>query len=164
MHVAPMETAKLLFAVLGIGTCVFIAIDDVRRFRITNYANLALAIPGAGFWLLQSPGQLLVNALYAAVLSLPLLYMFARGKIGGGDLKFFLAALIWTGPGYGIVFAAILFVTVAVTLILIKIHVMPRQQGPSGTKIPFGFPGGLALGVSIGIMVILWPSILLKIS
>jgi prepilin peptidase CpaA len=78
------------------------AVVDVRRLVIPNGLVLALCV----LWLLQiesTRGVTLVAALEAAACAALALaggaLLFARGLIGGGDVKLFAAATLWAGAG-----------------------------------------------------------------
>lgn len=82
-----------------------IAIVDSRRMIIPDALNLALAVSGAGFWLLTEPGALPVQTLggAAALATFALvrhLHERASGRIGLGlgDVKMAGAAGLWVVP------------------------------------------------------------------
>ncbi|HYD99100.1 MAG TPA: A24 family peptidase [Alphaproteobacteria bacterium] len=96
-----MTVATLLapasVAVLA-ATCIAAAVCDLRAYIIPNRLPLILALAFAGYaaatpeigWL----GHLLTGAAAFAAGAL----LFARGWIGGGDVKLFAALALWAGP------------------------------------------------------------------
>ncbi len=85
-----------------IGVMVAAAVVDLRRLVIPNGLVLALCV----LWLLHiesTPGVTPVAALqtlaWAALTLTGGCLLFARGLIGGGDVKLFAAATLWAGAG-----------------------------------------------------------------
>jgi prepilin peptidase CpaA len=101
-----------LFAQIhGLVVCLFVAIlvaaaaEDVRARTIPNHLTAALVLlypahvlagPTAADW----PAAILLALLVIALGMVP----FARGWMGGGDVKLLAAAMLWAGPAAALPF------------------------------------------------------------
>ena len=74
------------------------AADDLDRRIIPNAAVLAVAAAGLLFLAGLSPPAAAAHLGIAALGLLAGLPAFARGLVGGGDVKLFSATLLWAGP------------------------------------------------------------------
>lgn len=76
------------------------AFTDLRHRQIGNGLNLAIALAAPAFWWASGLG--LVGVGYqlalAAVVFLVTLALFARGSMGGGDVKLLVALALWLPP------------------------------------------------------------------
>jgi prepilin peptidase CpaA len=91
------------------GLMVLAALEDLRRLVIPNTVTGGLC----ALWmvyLLLAPNASLTTALGAGACSLVVLFagalLFARGWIGGGDVKLMAAATLWAGPTATLAFLA----------------------------------------------------------
>lgn len=112
-------------------------ISDARQFRIPNTysAILAAAYPFAA-WSSDLSGQLfLISLATAAVVLLLGIGLFALNLFGGGDVKLFAAASLWTSVPLLLDFA---FYTAlaggALAVIILIFRRLPLQQ-----RLPFAF-------------------------
>lgn len=101
-----MGSTQILFFGLLVVLLSIVALVDWQEQRIPNWLNLALAVGGLGYRLVQAPGfATLGTILVQAGLSLTLFVLTAemirwvnRGAyMGGGDLKFLVAVSLWVG-------------------------------------------------------------------
>ncbi|HXC90360.1 MAG TPA: prepilin peptidase [Stellaceae bacterium] len=126
------------------------AVVDVRRLVIPNGLVAALCV----LWLLHNEGTrgmpepMALAALAGAALALAGgAVLFARGMIGGGDVKLFAAAALWTGAG---ALPAFLVATALIGGALALVFLSPlgprlvalRHAGPA----PAGSGGGVPAG------------------
>jgi len=87
------------FVILGI-LCGAASVWDLARRRIPNVIVGALLVTGLWAQAITASGLVALEALGAGVLVLFALYpLWTRGGIGGGDVKFALAAATWVGFG-----------------------------------------------------------------
>ncbi|HWL80341.1 MAG TPA: prepilin peptidase [Roseomonas sp.] len=87
----------LLFACL-LPLLAVAAWRDVTTRTIPDAASVLLALAGAGFRLWIGPQALLLSLLSAALLFGGLLFLFARGALGGGDVKLMSALALGMAP------------------------------------------------------------------
>jgi prepilin peptidase CpaA len=133
-------TAALHYLALG-GFVVLMAIaafEDFRRFMIPNWLSLGLC----ALWplsLLAAPsaagavGDLACGLIVFAIGAL----LFARGYIGGGDVKLLAAAALWAGPA---LLPSLLIVTGLLGGVLALILLSPIGAFlVSGTRAQLGF-------------------------
>ncbi|RMF11599.1 MAG: hypothetical protein D6763_02625 [Alphaproteobacteria bacterium] len=153
------------FALLLVGA----ALSDVKRYIISNRLNLAVAGSSVVFLLAQSllpPDLRTINLslLYiaktvgaAALVFAVCLVLFAKGVMGGGDVKLITLCTLWAGPPLVLPF---IFVTAlaggVVTLGVLVVERLKRLGVPasqivnplalrmSQSKVPYGL--GIATG------------------
>ena len=159
---APIAAASLS---LMVGALIWAALSDLRYYLIPNRIPLAVAAAYgaiAGFLPLTFVAGGVLTGL--AVLAVGTL-IFARGWMGGGDVKLLAAVALWAGPTYLPLFA---FVTALAGAVLAAVMLSPARRylpaasvdaltltgaggGPGGAvrqPMPFGVAisvGGLAL-------------------
>lgn len=148
-----VSDAAMLFAlVLSAAGLLWAAASDVTRYLIPNrvcllvaasYLLTAAALP-FGAWL---------AGLAIGVLALGVgLVLFARGWVGGGDVKLAAAIALWAGPAYlsGFAFVTSLAgVALAVVMLSPARRLMPRAAGEgaqAGLTQPMPFGAPLAAG------------------
>ncbi len=88
----------LPYLILLAGLCLVAAVWDVARRRIPNL--VAAAVLAAGLWAQVTTGGAMaaLGGLGASAVVFAMLFpLWTRGGIGGGDVKFALAAAMWSG-------------------------------------------------------------------
>jgi prepilin peptidase CpaA len=92
-------TALAVFALVTSGfALVWSAVSDIRSFQIPNTASAVIVISYVVFaFCVPSAPRLGSLAIGLAVFALGLV-LFARGSMGGGDVKLLAATSVWTGP------------------------------------------------------------------
>ncbi len=90
----PAAEVVALAALLCVGAA---AIDDVCRYTIADGWSIAIAVLFAGHALLVPPGSWLSHLAAPALVFAVGLIGFARGYVGGGDVKLLTAIAAWTG-------------------------------------------------------------------
>ena len=136
------------------------AVEDLRRLVIPNVVVLALCV----LWPLQlaaAPTISLTGSAVAAFCAAAVFaagaLLFARGLMGGGDVKLLTAATLWAGPGLT---PALLIVTAVLggllTLVLLSPLALRAVFAPSAAgaarrmPVPYGVAiAGAALIVTI---------------
>jgi prepilin peptidase CpaA len=152
-------TALAVFALVTSGLALaWSAVSDIRSFQIPNTASAVIVVSYVVFAsCVPSAPRLGALAVGLAVFALGF-FLFARGSMGGGDVKLLAAASIWSGPH---LLAAFAIVTGLVGALLAGLllsplrRVMPRAPrelidaagvGALRRPMPFGFAiaaGGL---------------------
>ena len=118
---------------------VFVAAEDVQRFRIRNSAVfLLVALYG---WTVLATGSL-HDALWHGVFGLAALILlfaaFSLRLVGAGDAKLMSIACLWIGPQNALVFALLLLGSTALYGLGAGLRLLPARRDERGTKIPFG--------------------------
>jgi prepilin peptidase CpaA len=120
-------------SILEILLLLYVATIDVATRSIRNEVCLALAVLGiAGQF--ASPMQIAQSLIVAAILLLLLLVIYARGWVGGGDVKLLVALAIGL-PLTGV--AQLLAITALAGGVLALVHLMMRLL-PYPTLAPAG--------------------------
>jgi prepilin peptidase CpaA len=122
------------------GALLFAAFTDLRRRRIDNWLNAAIAVSAPLFWwscgLSLWPDiaiQFAVTLTVFAVLAI----LFAMGAMGGGDVKLLTALALWVKPEWFLQLLLVMGVTGGLLTIFFGAwHVMRRQRDK--LAIPYG--------------------------
>jgi prepilin peptidase CpaA len=114
---------------------VYVAMIDIATRMIRNEICLALALLGIAGQL-ASPMQVAQSLIAAAILLLPLLVIYTRGWIGGGDVKLLVALAIGL-PLMGVI--QLLTITALAGGVLALVHLMMRllpypRLAPAGSS------------------------------
>ncbi|RDD62688.1 A24 family peptidase [Ferruginivarius sediminum] len=131
----------ILFAV----ALVWAAGQDVWARRIPNYVTGAIALLAPLGWLTGGmPGAWWeVPTLAFAVLAVGTV-LFARGWVGGGDVKLATASMLWAGSAYGLSFlliSALAGGALALVYIVrpyVALTVPGLQTGGEADSVPYG--------------------------
>jgi prepilin peptidase CpaA len=118
---------------------LFVIFDDLRNFRIRNEAIAALAILYVLRVALSGQYQeAVLHISFAALMFAVILIMYARGLMGGGDVKLLGVAFLWLGIENSFLFSLFLIAFTISYALLAKLGAVPNQIISAGTKIPFG--------------------------
>lgn len=129
------------YILLKLGICVtliYIIIDDLRNYRISN-RSIGVLI---GLFVIQT----LVNRAYldaavqifiAFIFFLALLIPYSRGFLGGGDVKLLGAAFLWLADDDRLVFSVFFFLLTLLYVLAAKLRLAP-SRGKTTVFIPFG--------------------------
>jgi len=118
---------------------IFVIVDDLQNYRIRNEAIATLVF----LFLLRTAlkdqyWEAYSHIIFAAILFAIFLLMYARGLMGGGDVKLLGAAFLWLGRENAFVFSLLLLVLTILYTLLAKLGVVPKRMIVAGAKIPFG--------------------------
>ena len=105
--------ANLANAVLAVtaGVLLYVAIEDLRRFRIRNILVLLLVALFFVYTALAHRWSVLPwNLAIAGLIFLVQLLFYARSWMGGGDIKILTVAFLWVGADCALPFAIFLCV------------------------------------------------------
>ena len=106
----------------------YVALTDFQTFKIHNNVVLLLLVLYAPFALVaRTPFEVLSNLLLATIIFAVLLWLYVRGVIGGGDVKFVTVACLWIGLHCLFLFSVALFVFIAA-------HAFAAWMGWAATK------------------------------
>ncbi|MCI0466160.1 MAG: prepilin peptidase [Beijerinckiaceae bacterium] len=113
--------------------------DDLRNYRIRNEAVAALVVLYLlKIILLGQFAEASYHAIFAALMFLGLLAAYARGLLGGGDVKLLGAAFLWLGLDSSLLFSLFLIAFTLMYAALAKLGAVPKRMVAEKTKIPFG--------------------------
>ncbi len=116
----------------------FVVVDDLRNFRIRNDAVLALALLYlASTFLSGHSREALAHAAFAAVMTAGVLVFYAKGVMGGGDVKLLGVAFLWLGIEKAFVFCLLLLGFSLAYAALAKLGALPRKLVSARARIPF---------------------------
>jgi prepilin peptidase CpaA len=92
-----IEMLPQLFGIAALTCLVAAAIADIRAYEIPDSLSIGLLITALGYGAL-TPGFGWLSHLAAVALMFGIgLFLFARGWMGGGDVKLLIAVAGWTG-------------------------------------------------------------------
>ena len=158
-----MISSPLALPIL-VGTGLYAAWSDARYRRLSNpfvaltaICGIALTVTASG---LAAASSNLLHSAAALLIGLPL---FARGLIGGGDVKYYAAVTTWFPLGQGFHLLAFVSLAGAVLaagwLIAQRAGLRPRNAGtepnasPHADKVPFG----IAIASGAILAALAWP-------
>ena len=143
-----MMNAQFTFFLLGALalTLVWIAIQDIRTFTISDRLNIAIAVMAPVFW--WSAGvdfwpDAAMRVGVAAIVFLLFAGMFHLGAMGGGDVKLAAALALWFPPAGTLKMLIIMSLAGGLlTAIVLGINKYRKKEGrpevPYGVAIAFG--------------------------
>jgi prepilin peptidase CpaA len=119
---------------------VYAAVTDFRTFTISNSLIVALALlfvlytSISGRW-----SEVFWNIGFATLILVFLIWFYALGWMGGGDVKLLTVALLWTGLHCALVFAILLLVFSCLHTAVVKIKgaATKKSNGGAQTRIAF---------------------------
>jgi prepilin peptidase CpaA len=108
-------SATLSYWVLAVtaATLFWVALTDLRHFKIRN--DLIIVLIGLFFVYAVVSGrwrEIYLNIGLAVLLLCIMLYYYNQKLMGGGDVKLFAVAFLWTGPWCALPFALFLLIFV----------------------------------------------------
>lgn len=147
---------SLIAVLVFLTVMMLVTVIDLRTRLIPNWLILLF---GMAYWPLAISAQIdpvqMINAVGAAVITfLAGLFLFAKGWIGGGDVKLAAVTVLWLGAGLALPYILLTSIFgAAFTLAgLIGVWLVSRRNGetarPVGGKVPYG-PGMACAGLLI---------------
>ena len=132
----------LSYAILLItaGILFYAALTDLKQFCIPN--ELVIALGGLFFVYALQSGQwagIPWHLGFAFAISLAMLFFYARGQMGGGDVKILAVAMLWVGIDCALAFAILLLIFASAHAAAAKLGWAAVQQDAGGRqqRIPF---------------------------
>ncbi len=114
--------------------------SDIQHRIITNRLNAAIALLAVPYWFAVglSPWPDMALQVGIALACLALFYIpFIMGKMGGGDVKFITAIILWLPPGLALPFLIVM--SLAGALLTIFMIAYQRIKHKSwNPKVPYG--------------------------
>jgi prepilin peptidase CpaA len=136
MALSPISATVVL--VLTAATLFYVALTDLREFKIRNDLILVLA----GLYVLHAvlSGRWVNmhwNVGFAIFMLAVMLYFYSQGLMGGGDVKMLAVAFLWVGIPCSLVFAILLTIFIVVHLGVVKLGWAKVQEIEGRKRIPF---------------------------
>ncbi len=117
------EQYRLYVKAATIAVLFYVALTDFRTFRIPNETILLLLLLYIAYApVARSASEIAGNVLVGAIMFGILLLLYARGALGGGDVKLLSTASLWVGIHCALPFSVFL-------LLLICLHVFAVRMG-----------------------------------
>ena len=137
-----MMNADFTLALMGLlaAMLVWIAVQDVRTYTISDRLNVAIALLAPIYWL--STGVPLwpdaaIRIGVAVVLFMLFAGAFYMNAMGGGDVKLAGALALWFTPYETLTMIVIMSIVGGLlTLVVVAIHKMKRKEGRP--QVPYG--------------------------
>ena len=128
----------------------YIGWADFNGWRISNKSNALLAATYFVFAAaLGTPWSVGLHVAFAVFLFLVLLFPFARGWVGGGDVKFLTASFLWVGPDCALVYSIALLPPMLLYLAFVRLGVARAKKEGGQHRVPFGPIGAVALAFTL---------------
>ncbi len=135
--------------VITAGVLFYVALIDLREFRIRNELIVVLVVLyGLHSFLSGRWAHAQWNFLFTFFILAFLLIFYARGWVGGGDVKILTVGFLWVGLPCAFPFSLLLTVFAAVHVTLAKQGWAPTKGAGREIKIPFA-PSVAAALISI---------------
>ena len=97
--------------VVAAGTLFYVALTDLREFKIRNELIFVLVGLYLLFALLSGQWRTMYrNIALAAIAFAAMLYYYGQNLMSGGDVKILAVALLWVGPVWAPIFAILLLI------------------------------------------------------
>jgi prepilin peptidase CpaA len=129
--------ASLWILVLTSVTLFWVALTDLREFKIRNEFVVALAVLYLIYAALSGTWVFLHwHVAFALAMLAGGMYAYSLHQIGGGDLKLFAVAFLWTGPAYAGPFAILLLAFTAIYYCAARLGFAAAQRTTKGLRIP----------------------------
>ncbi|MDB5685889.1 MAG: peptidase prepilin type [Rhizorhabdus sp.] len=143
------ESIQLACLLLLIASLAGAALSDIRRRRIPNMLCVLIAGLALPYWIAADPDiwqRLLIQLALCGIATFVLALLFARGMLGGGDVKLIVALLIWLPPKVAL--STILLIAMAGGVVAIAMLVVTplRRRKVAGAKVPY------AVAITLGCM------------
>jgi prepilin peptidase CpaA len=134
-----MITAHFIQLLVGM-VLIYIAIEDMRRFKIANESIIVLMLLFLVYSLVS--GALwppLWHLLFGAVMFALVLALYSCGIFGGGDAKLLSVAFLWIGAQNATLFCLLLSLAAGAYLVLQRLYILPGKTNAKGRlMIPYG--------------------------
>jgi prepilin peptidase CpaA len=149
------ELLATLPVLVLIAASIYAAVSDAVSYTIPNRCPLAIVAAFAAHSVGAAPAPTFYSLLTASAVFAVGLFMFARGWLGGGDVKQIAAIALWSGPQLLPLFllaSALAGGTVALVYLspLRRWLPQPASPGPDANELPLlqqPVPFGLAIAV-----------------
>jgi prepilin peptidase CpaA len=163
---SPFDLIALSLLIAAIGLLVIAAVNDIATMTIPNWVSIAIALayPAAALAAGETPLEIGAHLACGAVIFVAGFFLFNLGVLGGGDVKVFAAAGVWTGFSSLLPFLTITFLAGGVLaggILVMRRAVTPKPSHPAFmnrlTDRTRGVPYGVAIAVGGAWTAAQWP-------
>ncbi len=140
---------SLWILVLTAATLFWVALTDLREFKVRNELILVLAGLYVAYALFSGGlATMPWNLAFALMMLAGGFYAYSLHQIGGGDLKLLTVAFLWTGPWLALPFVVLLLILTLIYYVAARIGLVAAQRTSAGLRIPLAAPlAGALIGV-----------------
>jgi prepilin peptidase CpaA len=130
-------TVSLWILVITAATLFWVALTDLREFKVRNEFVVVLAslyvvyALSSGAWV-----SMQWNFAFALLMLAAGTYAYSLQHIGGGDLKLLTVAFLWTGPWLAAPFVILLLMFTIVYYVAAKLGFAAARRTSAGLRIP----------------------------
>jgi len=136
MALSPIASYFVL--VIAAATLFYVALTDLKEFKIANELVLVLAGLYVLFAVLSGHWRTMYwNIALAAIMFAFMLYYYGQNLMGGGDVKMLTVAFLWVGLDCALLFAVFLLVFVGIHAGVAKLGWVKVQEVGTRKRIPF---------------------------
>jgi prepilin peptidase CpaA len=135
MTVYPMISLWIL--VLTAATLFWVALTDLREFKVRNELVIILACLYVGYALFSGAWvSMQWNFAFALLMLAGGIYAYSLQHIGGGDLKLLTVAFLWTGPWLAAPFVVLLLLFTGIYYVAARLGFAAARRTSAGLRIP----------------------------
>ena len=144
-HVVLVVTATTLF---------YVAIKDIQEFKIRNEIVITIACLYGIYAVLSGEWvRAYMNVGLAIFMFVFLLIFYARGWLGGGDVKIMTVGFLWVGDRQALAFSILLLIFACIHVGIARLGLVAARYKDGHTVLAFG---PAVAGALIGIFVLRW--------
>jgi prepilin peptidase CpaA len=131
--------AANLVLIVTAGTLFYVALTDLRQFKIRNEVVAVLAALYV-LWALLTGRWVAMHWHVALAAGMFVIFFvaYAHSVLGGGDIKLLTIAFLWTGIECAMVFAVLMLVFALIQLGFVRLNWIRHKKVGDRKKIPFG--------------------------
>lgn len=116
----------------------YAAFTDLKQYTIPNGLIASLvALYVLHTFTLEDRSGLVWDVVFALVIFLILLFLYARDWVGGGDVKLLTVSLMWAGTHCALVFSIILLVAATAHTLAVKLKRFGQHEDEKRVRIAF---------------------------
>jgi len=117
----------------------YVGYTDFRTFKIRNGWVLLLLVLYALLALVdRTQAEVVANVLLGAGMFAVLLFFYARGVVGGGDVKLLAVVSLWIKAGHAVPFSILLLGFICLHVVMAKLGWAPTKPMAGSVAISFG--------------------------
>jgi prepilin peptidase CpaA len=136
----PLHDVRYKFYVEAATVAVlsYVGFTDFRTFKIRNDSIALLAFLYIVYALIaRSPYEILLNVAVSVAVFAALLCFYARGAVGGGDVKLVSVVCLWIGTHCALLFSVLLLLLIGLHVIAVRLGFASTQPMDSRQAIPY---------------------------
>jgi prepilin peptidase CpaA len=136
----PLHDVRYKFYVEAATVAVlcYVGFTDFRTFKIRNDSITLLVVLYIVYALVaRSPYEILLNVAVSLAVFVVLLCFYAKGAVGGGDVKLVSVVCLWIGSHCALLFSALLLVFIGLHVVAVRLGLASTQQKGFRQAIPY---------------------------